>query len=76
MELEEKLFLFTKVLKTNIQISVAMQHPSTVEQAKILAARADGVLGQQRRSPPTGLFDSHGSPFVARCELMAIGAMV
>jgi Retrotransposon gag protein len=51
MTLEEKLYIFIKGLKTNIQISVAMQDPTTVEQAKILAASADGILSQQRRSP-------------------------
>jgi hypothetical protein len=41
MTLEEKLHIFIKGLKTNIQISVAMQDPRTIEQAKILAASAD-----------------------------------
>jgi Retrotransposon gag protein len=52
MTLDEKLYIFIKGLKTNIQIIVAMQDPSTVEQAKIMAASADGILGQQRRSLP------------------------
>jgi hypothetical protein len=75
MTLEEKLYIFIKGLKTNIQISVAMQDPTTVEQAKILAASADGILSQQRRTPPAGPFVSHGSPFVARPEPMEIGAV-
>jgi hypothetical protein len=75
MTLEEKLYIFIKGLKTNIQISVAMEDPTTVEQAKILAASADGFLSQQRRTPPTGLFVSHESPFVARPEPMEIGAV-
>jgi hypothetical protein len=75
MTLEEKLYIFIKGLKTNIQISVAMQDPSTVEQAKILAASADGILCQQRRSLPSAPFVSHGSPFVARPEPMEIGSV-
>jgi hypothetical protein len=47
-----------------------MKDPSTVEQAKILAASADGILGQQRRSLPSAPFVSHGSTFVARQEPM------
>jgi Ty3 transposon capsid-like protein len=76
MTLEENLYISIKGFKTNIQISVAMQDPTTVEQAKILAASADGILSQQRRSPPSGPFVSHGSPFIARPEPMEIGAVV
>jgi Retrotransposon gag protein len=75
MTLEEKLYIFIKGLKTNIQISVAMQDPRTIEQAKILADSADGVPSHQRRSLPSGPFVNHGSPFVARPESMEIGAM-
>jgi Retrotransposon gag protein len=75
MTLEEKLYIFIKGLKTNIQISVAMQDPRTIEQAKILAASADGILSHQRRSLPSSPFVNHGTPFVARPEPMEIGAM-
>jgi Retrotransposon gag protein len=43
MTLEEKLYLLIKGLKTNIQISVTTQDPTTVEKAKILASSADGI---------------------------------
>jgi hypothetical protein len=76
MTLEEKLYLFIKGLKTNIQISVAMQDPKTVEQAKMLASSADGILSHQRRSLPSVPCASHGSPFVARPEPMEIGTVI
>jgi Retrotransposon gag protein len=76
MTLEEKLYIFIKGLKTNIQISVTMQDPTIFEQAKILAASADGILSQQRRIPPSGPLVCHGSPFIARPEPMEIGAVV
>jgi hypothetical protein len=70
MTLEEKLYLFTRGLNTNIQISVAMQNPNAVEQAKILASSTDGILSHQRRSLPSGPFAIRGAPFVARPEPM------
>jgi Retrotransposon gag protein len=82
MTLKEKLYLFVKGLKTNIQLSVAMQDPKTVEQAKVLpsalvlASSADGILSHQRSSMPSGPFANHGSPLVARPEPMEIGAVV
>jgi Retrotransposon gag protein len=45
---EEKLYTFNKGLKYNVQVSVSLQSPTTVEQAKLLAASADGILGNQR----------------------------
>jgi hypothetical protein len=75
MTLEEKLYIFIKGLKTNIHISVTMYDPTTVEQAKIQAASADGILSQQRRTPLSGLFVGHGSLFIARPEPMEIGAV-
>jgi Ty3 transposon capsid-like protein len=66
MTLGEKPYLFIKELKTNIQISVAMQDPKTVEQAKILASSADGILSHQRRSLSSGPLASHGSPVMVR----------
>jgi hypothetical protein len=68
MTLKEKLYIFIKGLKTNIQINVTMQDPSAVEQTKIPAAGADQILGEQRRSLPSAPFFSHRSPFVARSE--------
>jgi hypothetical protein len=76
MTLEEKLYMFIKGLKTNIQISVSMQDTKTVELSKILASSADGILSHKRRSLPSGPFASHSSPFVARLEPMEIGAVV
>jgi hypothetical protein len=75
MTLEVKLYIFIEGLKPKIQISAAMQDPSTVEQAKILAASSNRILGQQRRSFPSAPFVSHDSPFVARPEPMEIGAV-
>jgi hypothetical protein len=48
MTLEEKLYTFIKGLKYNVQVSVSLQSPTTVEQAKLLAASADGILSNQR----------------------------
>jgi Ty3 transposon capsid-like protein len=48
MTLEEKLYTFIKGLKYNAQVSVSLQSPSTVEQAKLVAASADGILSNQR----------------------------
>jgi Retrotransposon gag protein len=44
MTLEDNLYMFIRGLKTNIQISVAMHDPKTVEHARILAFSADGIL--------------------------------
>jgi hypothetical protein len=48
MTLEEKLHTFIKGLKYNVQVSVSLQSPTSVEQAKLLAASADGILSNQR----------------------------
>jgi Retrotransposon gag protein len=48
MTLEEKLYTFIKGLKYIVQASVSLQSPTTVEQAKLLAASADGILSNQR----------------------------
>jgi hypothetical protein len=58
MALEGKLYLFIKGLKTNIQMSVAMQDPKTVQQDKILASSADGILSHQRSSLPSPVCQS------------------
>jgi hypothetical protein len=48
MTLEEKLYVFIKGLKHNVQVSVSLHSPTTVEQAKLLAATADVILSSQR----------------------------
>jgi Retrotransposon gag protein len=48
MTLEEKLYVFIKGLKHNVQVSVSLHSPTTIEQAKLLAANADGILSSQR----------------------------
>jgi Ty3 transposon capsid-like protein len=48
MTLEEKLYVFIKGLKHNVQVSVSLHSPTTIEQAKLLAASADGILSSQR----------------------------
>jgi hypothetical protein len=44
MTLEEKLYVFIEVLKHNVDVSLSLHSPTTVEQAKLLAACADGIL--------------------------------
>jgi hypothetical protein len=48
MTLEEKLDVFIKGLKHNVHVSVSLHSPATIEQAKLLAASADGILSSQR----------------------------
>jgi Retrotransposon gag protein len=48
MTLEEKFYVFIKGLKHNVQVSVSLHSPSTIEQAKLLAASAVGILSSQR----------------------------
>jgi hypothetical protein len=49
MTLEEQLYTFIKGLKPQVQVSVALQSPTTLEEAKLLASSADGVLNQHRQ---------------------------
>jgi Retrotransposon gag protein len=44
MTLEEQLYNFIKGLKAQVQVSVALQSPTTFEEAKLLASSADGIL--------------------------------
>jgi hypothetical protein len=48
MTLDEQLYSFVKGLKPQVQVSVALQSPSTLEEAKLLASSADGILNQHR----------------------------
>jgi Ty3 transposon capsid-like protein len=51
MTLEEQLYNFIKGLKSQVQVSVALQSPTTLEEAKKLASSADGILYQHRQYP-------------------------
>lgn len=50
-----KLDMYTRNLKTNIQIQVALKEPSTLEEAQQIALRIDSILGdvrENRHQPP------------------------
>jgi hypothetical protein len=59
MTTEEQLYLFTKGLKPQVQVSVALQTPTTLEEAKLLASSADGILSQQRHYPGPSRFSTN-----------------
>jgi Retrotransposon gag protein len=62
MTLEEQLYNFIKGLKAQVQVSVALQSPTTLEEAKLLASSADGILYQHRQYPgPTRFSPNTGS---------------
>jgi hypothetical protein len=62
MTLEEQLYNFIKGLKPQVQVSVALQSPTTLEEAKLLASSADGILYDYRQYPgPTRFNPNPGS---------------
>jgi hypothetical protein len=67
--LEEKLYIFIKGLKHNVQIRLSLHSPTTIEQEKLLAASADGILSSQR-------YDGGGpSSAFGKATPMEIGAV-
>jgi hypothetical protein len=69
MTLEEQLYTFVKGLKPQVQVSVALQNPTTLEEAKLLASSADGILSQHRHYGGPSRFSSN--PGSAPMELGA-----
>jgi hypothetical protein len=69
MTLDEQLYSFITGLKPQVQVSVALQSPSTVEDAKLLASSVDGILNQHRHYGGPSRFSLN--PGSARMELGA-----